>query len=385
MYASSTSALATGSGITYNGTTFSTTNDASINGITVGRGAGAVSSNTAVGVSALATNSTGAFITAVGRLAATATTANFNDAFGYASLYSNASGTNNVALGFSAGYYVQGNFNTAVGSATLSAYSTLASGSYNTAVGGNALYNNTTASYNTAVGYQAGYGNTTGTQNVSLGVQAGYTNSTGNYSTYLGYQSGYLATGNLNTFVGTASGYNVTIGVQNTFVGTSTVGAGYYMTTGSKNTIIGGYSGNQGGLDIRTASNNIVLSDGDGNPRGYANSAGVWSFNGGVLSVVLTVASASTGTVTVPNGCICLFSQTGYYGDALMFSIKANGGSQGCFQMAVYSAGAWGFGTTSNPATGYRGNLWISATNTMSVQNVLGVSTTLQITFVSVF
>ena len=39
------------------------------------------------------------------------------------------------------------------------------------------------------------------------------------------------------------------------------------MTTGAKNTIIGAYTGNQGGLDIRTASNYIVLSDGDGNPR----------------------------------------------------------------------------------------------------------------------
>jgi hypothetical protein len=46
------------------------------------------------------------------------------------------------------------------------------------------------------------------------------------------------------------------------------------VTTGSKNVIIGSYSGNQGSLDIRTASNNIVLSDGDGNPRGFFNSTG---------------------------------------------------------------------------------------------------------------
>jgi hypothetical protein len=43
-------------------------------------------------------------------------------------------------------------------------------------------------------------------------------------------------------------------------------GAGISITTGGKNTVIGGYDGNQGGLDIRTASNYIVLSDGDGNP-----------------------------------------------------------------------------------------------------------------------
>ena len=62
-----------------------------------------------------------------------------------------------------------------------------------------------------------------------------------------------LTTGSANTFVG---GYDV-----------STGGSGAEITTGSNNTIIGAYNGNQGGLDIRTASNNIVLSDGDGNPR----------------------------------------------------------------------------------------------------------------------
>ena len=62
------------------------------------------------------------------------------------------------------------------------------------------------------------------------------------------------------------------------------------MTTGSKNTILGAYNGNAGGLDIRTASNNIVLSDGDGNPRLYLTS-------GGALNVAeldsLTTASAA--------------------------------------------------------------------------------------------
>jgi hypothetical protein len=50
--------------------------------------------------------------------------------------------------------------------------------------------------------------------------------------------------------------------------------AGFYISTGSKNTIIGQYTGNQGGLDIRTSSNYIVLSDGDGNPRGIFDSSG---------------------------------------------------------------------------------------------------------------
>jgi hypothetical protein len=46
------------------------------------------------------------------------------------------------------------------------------------------------------------------------------------------------------------------------------------MTSGSNNTIVGKYTGNNGGLDIRTSNNNIVLSDGDGNPRLHIDSSG---------------------------------------------------------------------------------------------------------------
>jgi hypothetical protein len=58
---------------------------------------------------------------------------------------------------------------------------------------------------------------------------------------------------------------------DNVFVGQ---GSGGSITTGDANVIIGRYSGNAGGLDIRTSSNNIVLSDGDGNPRVHINSSG---------------------------------------------------------------------------------------------------------------
>jgi hypothetical protein len=155
-------------------------NGASIQGLTVGRGAGAVSTNTAVGASALAANTTGG---------------------------------NSVAFGYEA------------------------------------LTANTTASNNTAVGYQAGFSATTSARNVFIGKTAGYNTTTGGFNTFVGEEAGFLNT------TGT---YNTIVGPQ---------GAGEAMTTGSKNTIIGKFNGNQGGLDIRTTNNHIVLSDGDGNPR----------------------------------------------------------------------------------------------------------------------
>jgi hypothetical protein len=95
---------------------------------------------------------------------------------------------------------------------------------------------------------------------------------------FLGFAAGYTATtGNYNTMVGRAAGLALTTGSANTFVGgydASTGGSGAEITTGSNNTILGAYNGNQGGLDIRTSNNHIVLSDGDGNPRGIFDSSG---------------------------------------------------------------------------------------------------------------
>jgi hypothetical protein len=128
-----------------------------------------------------------------------------------------------------------------------------------------ALRYNTTASNNTAVGYQAGYSGTTAFNNAYFGIQAGYSSTTGQ---------------------------------QNTFIGRN---SGYHVTTGSKNTILGCYTGNAGGLDIRTSSNNIVLSDGDGNPRVNVDSTG----------------AVSIGAAVSPYGSTRLYLGNGASGNAL--------------------------------------------------------------------
>jgi len=204
------------------------------------------SNNTAVGYASLFTNSTGTSNTAVGfQSLASNTTANSNTAVGYQAGYSNTTGAGNHIFGKEAGYGITtGSANTAVGWLALQNTTTA---SDNTAVGAFALITNTTGASNVAVGREALNANTTASNNTAVGYQAGYTNTTGAQSTYIGNQAGYSATtGTYNAFLGYASGVNI--------------------TTGSKNTIIGSYNGNQGSLDIRTASNYIVLSDGDGNP-----------------------------------------------------------------------------------------------------------------------
>jgi hypothetical protein len=134
------------------------------------------------------------------------------------------------------------------------------SGLDNTFVGGFVARANTTGSYNTALGTAALYSNTTASNNTAVGYQAGYSNTTGGQ----------------NTLVGWKTGHSLTTGVSNTFVGCPGPGdnCGSLITSGSFNTILGAYTGNQGGLDIRTSNNNIVLSDGDGNPRVHVDGSG---------------------------------------------------------------------------------------------------------------
>jgi len=181
------------------------------------------------------------------------------------------------------------------------------SGTANTAVGNSALVSNTTASNNTAVGYQAGYSNTTGTNNVFFGWSAGYSNTQCAYNTFIGYAAGQnsnVASANGgNTCIGASAGNQLTTGTNNTFIGsqgTVLQGSGGVITTGSYNTILGNYNGNQGGLDIRTSSNYIVLSDGAGNPRAYWDSNGVGTTTGSSSS--LPVFSVRNASGTTPNG-----------------------------------------------------------------------------------
>ena len=236
--------------------------DATVYGVTVGRGAGAVSTNTAVGASALASTSTG---------------------------------FQNVAIGASAAQYQTNNNNTAVGYNAMVGVNGSSSGGSNVAVGSNSMAGLLTGNFNVAIGQQALQANTTASNNTAVGYQAGYAANTLGDNTFVGYQAGVATTGNRNTIVGFLAGGGLTSGTFNNLFGTQ---AGQAITTGGKNTILGSYSGNQGGLDIRTSSNYIVLSDGDGNPRGVFDSSG--NFLVGKTAGSL----ANTGFVAQSNGYV---------------------------------------------------------------------------------
>jgi len=274
----------------------STTNGVTIQGLTVGRGAGAVSTNTAVGASALAANTSGVGNTALGDNALLSnTTASYNTALGRYAAQQNTTGGGLTAVGHQA--LVSNTTGTA----------NVAIGGYDSSSGTFApLYQNTTGSSNVGVGVGALRSNTTASNNTAVGYQAGYSTSTVNGTTYLGYQAGYAATGGQNTSVGSQSGYSLT-GTYNTLVG---IGSGSAITSGSKNSVLGSYNGNQSGLDIRTASNYIVLSDGDGNPVASCSGSRTWIFGDGGSSSGLAVLLAQAATNNGPT----LIGRTGSYG-----------------------------------------------------------------------
>ena len=238
--ASSTPIQLIGAGASMSLTSLTTSSDASISGLTVGKGSGNVSSNTAFGYNALATNSTGDSCVAVGYEALQNNTTYSNTGVGAYSLFANTSGTENTGLGRSS---LQGN----------------TTGASNVAVGVKALYSNTTAGSCVAVGYQAGYNSNAG-GNTFVGESAGYGVTSGNYNTAIGRRVMYggTVTGLYNTAVGGQDDGNIstmtslTTGTRNTAVGNAALSS---LTTGSNNTAVG----YQAGAIYTTSSNNISL------------------------------------------------------------------------------------------------------------------------------
>jgi hypothetical protein len=158
----------------------------------------------------------------------------------------------------------------------------------NTTVGAAALAANSTGAQSTAVGYTA-LRFTTVDNNSAFGYQAGYTNDTGKNNSFFGNLAGYNSTGGGNALFGESCGYSLSTGKGNSFFGTSVFGeyvaSGYYVTTGSYNTIVGNYSGNNAVLDIRTANNYAVVSDGAGAIKAYGDPSQNWNIPSGNLVI----------------------------------------------------------------------------------------------------
>src|SRR5436190_1869166 len=196
-------------------------------------------------------------------------------------------------------------------------------GSFNTAVGGAALYSNTTGGPNTAAGYQALNQNTIGSDNTATGYQALYRNTTGMSNTATGFQA---LLSNSTGFGNTANGS----------------GALDSNTTGSGNTAIGEDALDQNNGDSNTASGFAALAD---NTTGHGNTASGYQ----------ALLSNTIGSNNTANGAGSLFNNTaGNFNTAIGVS-ALNSNTMGGGSTAIgYQALANHIGGDPNTATGYQ-------------------------------
>ncbi len=280
--------------------------------------------NTATGYQALFFNTTGIYNTSSGyQTLYNNTTASYNVAIGTLALanqnYNNGGiswGSYNVAVGYEALYTnnptatFNGIYNTAIGAQALRNNTT---GYWNTANGYQALYSNTTGYFNTATGYQALFFNTTGTINTANGVAALLSNTTGSYNTANGMNA--LRTnsiGNNNTATGATALYSNTSGSGNTANGTSAL---FNNTTGSNNTAtgLGTLNSNTTG-NYNTAHGAQALSS---NTTGEFNTANGFNAlqsntvgNTNTANGAYALASNTTGGDNTANGYQALYANT---------------------------------------------------------------------------
>ena len=238
---------------------FSTTNDITVNGITIGKGNSAIASNTAIGNSALSTistasgntgvgqnalrlNSTGNNNTALGNNALQANTVGGNTAVGYNSLNANTTGLNSVG----------------VGAFTLQLNTT---GAANNAIGSLSLQANTTGSQNNTLGYYTLQANTTGGNNCAIGAFALQSNIVGNNNIGIGFNSLNVSTGNDNTALGYGSGSTLTTGTNNIIIGknanASAVGVNNEITIGNNLSQVIRYPHNYGAVSALPSASTV--------------------------------------------------------------------------------------------------------------------------------
>jgi hypothetical protein len=312
--------------------------------------------NTAVGLIALFSLTTGGFNTAVGVLSLYATTAgSFNTAVGSGALDLNTA-DNNTAIGAAALLLnTTGNDNTAVGTTAL-AFNT-ASG--NTAVGFQALFSNTTGGGNMATGLQALFSNVDGIRNTATGVYALNHNVSGGGNTAVGYQALANNTAANNTATGNDALVFNTAGAQNTANGNAALANN---TTGDANTAVG-FNALTTNTDSKNntaigwgalASNTGFIGNGNNTAVGWraleSNTSGISNTANGVLALSsntigsenVALGAFAGSQLTAGNGNIEI-SNPGVAGEANTTRI-------GAFQTRAFIAGINGVALGSGTA-----------------------------------
>lgn len=265
-----------------------------VNGIKVGTGNSDNTTNTALGIATLSSN-TGTYNTAIGESSLASNTAgNYNTAIGTSSLVNNTTGVENTVIGSeSLTSNISGNYNTAVGRYSLR-YNTA---SNNTGVGMNSSEKNTTGVYNSAFGVQALQANTVGNNNTAIGAAAIDQITTGNDNVAIGFAAGrYISNGTTNN---TTLNNSVLIGANtrvNAVGETNQIVIGHGAIGNGSNTV---QLGNTSITNVKTSG--TLTADAVTYPKAHGTSGQVLSTTGSgtlvwITASVIEVADEFTAT-----------------------------------------------------------------------------------------
>jgi len=289
-----------------------------------------------------------------------------------------------TSIGYQAGKIDNGIFNTFLG--YQAGFSNTSSG-MNHFIGSQAGYSNTTGSNNLFEGWRTGYSNTTGSYNLFIGDQAGYSNTTGGMNIFIGRMSGIYNTNSSNLFLGNFTGSNNT-GSSNMFIGHSSgtvnstgnsnhfIGyeAGYLNSTGTENHYEGfkaghqnstgsfnHFSGHNAGFYNKTGNNNFFI----GYEAGNSNTTASYNHFVGNQAGLNTTGMSNffegfQAGYNNTNGTLNYFSgmQAGYYNTASQnhfvgFQAGFNNTTGQNNHFAGFSAGTYNTTGSDNQFDGY--------------------------------
>ena len=299
-----------------------TSADATINGITVGRGLNGSSGDVALGYLALSSNKGGYQNTAVGD----------------AALQNNITGGYNVAMGLSALQANTGGFS-------------------NTSVGQRSMYVNTTGGNNTAIGFNSLSSNTAGNYNVANGNLAGYDNTTGSYNIFIGQYAGIgKGTGDGNICIGQNA--TVSNGVSNAIV------IGNSLSAPSNNSVILGGSAQNVGVGTTTPLNNSQLTVNGGSKYYSIYAENHYPGSGGGITINATTdQGGGWGVYGESTGSTSTETNIGVYGFATGSSAFVGAPGNPFAYNANYGVyAAAGGGSVDGLAGGFNGDVAVYGT-----------------------